>query len=85
MAQESRARTYYQYTQKMKKLISSEGGINTYLEVKPIENNLYSNWRHIRLTTTYEGSKNPSEEHIKFDWCIEPDSFNTFKEFINEV
>jgi hypothetical protein len=69
----------------MKKLISSEGGLNTYLEVKPMGHKLYPNWRYMRLTTTYDESKDPSEERVRFDWCIDPDTFNTLKDFINEV
>jgi hypothetical protein len=69
----------------MKKLISSQGGLNTYLEVKPMDHKLYPDWKYLRLTTQFDGSKDPAEERVRFDWCLDPETFKTFKDFVNEV
>ena len=43
----------------MKKLISNTGGMNTFLEIKPVE--AVPGLTHLRITTTYDGSKHPED------------------------
>jgi hypothetical protein len=66
----------------MKKLISSTGGMNTFLEIKPVE--AVPGLTHLRITSTYNGSKYPNDEHVHFDLCLEPADLANVKATINE-
>jgi hypothetical protein len=67
----------------MKKLISDVGGMKTFLEIRNIE--APSNMKYIRVSTFYDGAKDPNGERTKFDMCMEPKDFQNLKDFINEV
>jgi hypothetical protein len=67
----------------MKKLISDVGGMKTFLEIRDIE--APSNMKYIRVSTFYDGAKDPNGERTRFDMCMELRDFQNLKDFINEV
>jgi hypothetical protein len=67
----------------MKKLISDVGGMKTFLEIRDIETP--ANMKYIRVSTFYDGAKDPNGERTRFDMCLEQDQFQTLKDFINDL
>ena len=67
----------------MKKLISDVGGMKTFLEIRDIE--APSNMKYIRVSTFYDGARDPNGERTKFDMCMDSKDFQNLKDFINEV
>ena len=67
----------------MKKLISDVGGMKTYLEIRDLE--IPANMKYIRISTFYDGSKDPNSERTRFDMCLEEEHFQTLKDIINEM
>ena len=66
----------------MKKLISTTGGMNTFLEIKPVE--AVAGLTHLRITTTYDGAKHPKDERVHFDLCLEPTDLANLKAVLSE-
>ena len=66
----------------MKKLISNTGGMNTFLEIKPVD--AVPGLTHLKITTTYEGAKYPEDERVHFELCLEPTDLANVKAAINE-
>ncbi len=66
----------------MKKLISNTGGMNTFLEIKPVE--AVPGLTHLRITTTYDGSKHPKDERVHFDLCLEATDLANIKTALSE-
>ena len=67
----------------MKKLISDVGGMKTFLEIRTI--GTPSTMKYLRVSTLYDGAKDPNGERTQFDMCMESEDFQTLKDFINEV
>lgn len=67
----------------MKKLISDVGGLQTFVEVRTL--GTPSGMRYLRVSTFYDGAKDPNSERTRFDMCMEEDHFQALKDFINEV
>lgn len=66
----------------MKKLISNTGGLHTFLEVKPVE--AVAGMTYLRITTTFDGSKDPADERVKFDICLDPTDLANLKAVLND-
>lgn len=66
----------------MKKLISNTGGMHTYLEIKSVE--AVPGTTHLRITTTYDGSKYPDDERVHFEMCLEQTDLANIKAAIGE-
>jgi hypothetical protein len=66
----------------MKKLISTTGGMNTFLEIKPVA--AVAGLTHLRITSTYDGAKNPEDERVHFDLCLEPTDLANIKAALSE-
>ena len=66
----------------MKRLISNTGGMHTYLEIKPVK--AVPGLTHLRITTTYDGSKHPEDERVHFDLCLEPSDLANIKTALSE-
>lgn len=66
----------------MKKLISNTGGMNTFLEIKPVD--AVPGTTHLRITTTYDGSKFPDDERVRFDMCLDKSDLANLKAAISE-
>lgn len=67
----------------MKTLISNTGGMATYLEIRELD--IPTNMKYIRISTFFDGAKDPNSERTRFDMCLESEEFNKLKAFINEV
>jgi hypothetical protein len=67
----------------MKKLISDAGGMKTFLEIRNIETP--TNMKYMRISTFYDGAKDPNGERTQFDMCLEEEHFQILKDFINEM
>ena len=67
----------------MKRLISDVGGMKTFLEIRDLE--IPANMKYIRVSTFYDGAKDPNSERTRFDMCLEREHFQTLKDFINEM
>lgn len=67
----------------MKKLISDVGGMKTFLEIRDL--GIPANMKYIRVSTFYDGAKDPNSERTRFDMCMETEHFQNLKDFINEM
>jgi len=67
----------------MKKLISDVGGMKTFVEVRKLDNPI--NMRYIRVSSLYDGAKDPNGERTRFDMCLNDAEFGTLKDFFNEA
>lgn len=65
----------------MKKLISNTGGLQTFFEIRDLE--IPPNTKYIRISTFYDGAKNPNGERTQFDMCLDEEHFKNLKDFIN--
>ena len=67
----------------MKKLISDTGGMKTFVEIRNLDTPV--NMKYIRISTFYDGAKDPNSERTRFDMCLEKEDFDKLKDFINEM
>lgn len=68
-----------------KHLISEAGGINTYLSVTELANPSHCGWKHVKITTTYDHSRQPDYEQTKLDLCLDPEAFANLKTIVNSL
>lgn len=68
-----------------KHLISEAGGVNTYLSVTELQNPSHRGWKHVRITTTYDFSRQPDYEQTKVDLCLDPTAFANLKSIVNSL
>jgi hypothetical protein len=66
----------------MKKLISNTGGLQTFLEIKPVE--AIPGMTYLRITTTFEGAKDTSDERVKFEVYLDPSELDNLRTALNE-
>ena len=66
----------------MKKLISDTGGMHTYLEIRPVE--AIPGTTHLKITTAFDGAKDPTDERVVFDVCLDPTDLANLKAAISE-
>ena len=66
----------------MKKLISNTGGMHTFLEITPVA--AVPGTTHLRITTTYDGSKFPNDERVRFDMCLDQADMANLKAAVSE-
>lgn len=66
----------------MKKLISNTGGLQTFLEIRPVE--AIAGMTYLRITTTFEGAKDASDERVKFDVCLDQSELANLRTALND-
>ena len=66
-----------------KKLISETGGMRTYLEIRNVDTP--AGLKYLRISTFFDGAKDPNSERTRFDMCLDEQTFKAFKDMINEV
>jgi hypothetical protein len=66
-----------------KQLISEAGGVQTYIDAKPLTNSSHAGWTHLRIYTKSEFSRDPDYEQTKIELFMEPDAFANLKTVIN--
>lgn len=67
----------------MKKLISDRGGMKTFVEIRTLDTP--ANMKYIRVSTFYDGARDPNSERTRFDMCLEQSDFDALRDFINEM
>ena len=67
----------------MKRLISETGGMKTYVEIRDID--VPAGTKFLRVSTFFDGAKDPNSERTRFDMCMDETTFNALKDLINEV
>ena len=66
-----------------KKLISADGGMKTYVEIRNID--APPGVKYLRVSTVFEGAKDPNSERTRFDMCMDEATFQALKDLINEM
>ena len=66
----------------MKKLISNTGGMHTYLEIRPVE--AIPGTTHLKITTAFDGAKDPDYERVVFDVCLDSGDLANLKAALSE-
>lgn len=77
-------RTYYgTVKEKMKKLISNNAGYKTYVEILDVMRP--NDHKYLKITTTYDLAKDPTDERVKFEMLMTPEVVEQFKEIFNTI
>lgn len=66
----------------MKKLISNTGGLQTFLEINPVE--AIPGMTYLRITTTFEGATDTNDKRVKFDVCLDSTDLANLCTALNE-
>lgn len=66
----------------MKRLISDTGGMHTYLEINPVA--AVPGTTHLKITTTFDGAKDPGDERVRFDMCLDQTDLANLKAALTE-
>ena len=67
----------------MKRLISDVGGLKTFLEIRELDTP--TRMKYLRISTFYDGARDPYGERTRFDMCLEDEHFQILKDIINEM
>jgi hypothetical protein len=67
----------------MKKLISNNAGYKTYVEISSILRP--ADHKYLKITTTYDFAKDPTDERTKYEMLLTPEVINQFKEIFDEA
>jgi len=68
-----------------KHLINESAGVKTYITVAPLTNKQHQGWTHVRIISTADFSRDPDYEQVKFEMCMDPDTFKQFKQTVNSL
>jgi hypothetical protein len=68
-----------------KHLINESAGVKTYITVAPLTNPQHQGWTQVRIISTADFSRDPDYEQVKFDMCMDPETFNLFKQTVNSL
>ena len=66
-----------------KKLISETGGMKTYVEIRNIDTP--AGMKYLKVSTFFDGAKDPNSERTRFDMCMDEATFQALKRLINEL
>lgn len=66
----------------MKKIISQIGDVVTYVEVVKVD--AVPGWHNVKISSSWQNARD-SSEHVKFNMSMDPETFNQFKQVINEM
>lgn len=66
-----------------KRLISDTGGMKTYVEIRDVDTP--AGLKYLRISTFYDGARDPNSERTRFDMCLDEKTFQALKDIINEV
>ena len=66
----------------MKKLISDTGGMHTYLEIRSVD--AIPGTTHLKITTAFDGAKDPTYERVVFDMCMDQRDLANLKAALSE-
>lgn len=57
--------------------------MRTYLEIRNIDTP--AGLKYLRISTCFDGAKDPNDERTNFDMCLDEKTFKEFKDMINEA
>ena len=66
--------------EKMKQLLSDCNGMQTYLEVT--DQASPAGYKYIKITSTYEKSKTPGDERVRFEMLLSPEAYSKLKDLL---
>lgn len=66
-----------------KHLINESAGVRTYLTVTLLS--VPKEWTQVQIASTYDFSRDPDYEQVKFDMCMDPETFKLFKQTVNSL
>lgn len=66
----------------MKRLISDTGGMHTYLEINSVP--AVPGTTHLKITTTFDGAKDPTDERVRFDMCLDQTDLANLKAALSD-
>jgi hypothetical protein len=69
----------------MTKLISDNGGMKQYAQVTPMLVKGYEGWVNFKMYTTYDNSKDPTDQHIQLNICLDPQHLENLKKALNDL
>lgn len=64
-------------------MISNSGGMKTFVEVRNLV--VPKDTKYIRISTCYDGAKDPNSERTRLDMCLTDEEYNILKDLINEM
>jgi hypothetical protein len=67
----------------MKKLISDSGGMKIYVEVRNLT--MPEGVKYLRISSFYDGAKDPNGERTKLDMCLTSEEFAELRDLLNEI
>jgi hypothetical protein len=67
----------------MKKLISDSGGMKIYVEIRNLT--MPEGVKYLRISSFYDGAKDPNSERTKLDMCLTSEEFAELRNFLNEI
>jgi hypothetical protein len=66
-----------------KRLISDTGGMKTYVEIRDVDTP--AGMKYLRVSTFFDGARDPNSERTRFDMCLDEETFQALKDIINEM
>jgi len=42
-------------------------------------------WTQVQIASTYDFSRDPDYEQVKFEMCMDPETFKLFKQTVNSL
>ena len=66
-----------------KHLINESAGVRTYLTVTSLS--VPKEWTQVQIASTYDFGRDPDYEQVKFDMCMDPETFKLFKQTVNSL
>lgn len=66
-----------------KRLISDTGGMKTYVEIRDVDTP--AGMKYLRVSTFFDGAKDPNSERTRFDMCMDEETFRALRDIFNEV
>jgi hypothetical protein len=67
----------------MKKLISDTGGMKIYVEIRNLT--MPEGVKYLRISSFFDGAKDPNGERTKLDMCLTADEFAELRDLFNEI
>lgn len=67
------------------RLISNNGGMKQYAQVTPMAVKGYEGWVNLKLYTTYDDSKDPTDQHTQLNICLDQQHLANLKQALNDL
>ena len=67
----------------MKKRIDTSGDVHTYAELTPLKTSSHHGWWRLKISTVYDTARNPDEEQVQLDMCMDEYTLECMKDLFN--